>query len=126
MWSAPCTGQPKPKVGDTVWMKGWGGGPYLVMEEGDAEHGDEGDLGLAEVSGDKISDYDGDGAHWFVDPRCLTTEPPPAKPAPAAWVPPPEFASCHCRAPFWTPSRVIAVLGGVAAIACAVAAAMVA
>lgn len=98
-------------VGDTVWLKGWGAGPFLV-----AGLTQFGRLRLTLPDGSdpwhRYRHYGaGTGGEWVVEREVLTAEPPPA--------PPP-------RQPFLTGAQLVQLVAGLATIACATAAIVVA
>jgi hypothetical protein len=105
---APKPEPAPPKVGDTVWLKGWGAGPFLAVEAKE-----RGCLGLTLPDGSSARARYGDFAGtvyggWILQRDALTTEPPP---------PPPPSP--------WTPRLLVQLVAGLAALVTSVAAALV-
>jgi len=89
-----------PQLGDRVWIKGWGAGPFLVA--GRNGH----TAALLRPDGSTRHDGPDDDQRWTRVPvEVLTDEPPPGPPASP-----------------WTPLLVVRLVSALAALACAAAA----
>lgn len=98
------------KAGDTVWLKTYERGPFLVEAlTGDDESGPRHARLLDPDGGFPAGRFAGDGTWRRVPLELLTAEPPP-EPEPSPW----------------TPARIAQVVAGVAAALSAIAAIVVA